>query len=104
MNEALELAAEEAMQRRNALAEARRAAKAARDKQRDEELQRLMKECVPSTATSVSDGFHSEPLQRRRLPFECGDQWQGRAQCKYYVQVWVEVTSNKLQGRIDLPN
>ena len=47
INEALEAAAEEALQRRNALAEARKAAKAARNKQRDEELQRLMKECVP---------------------------------------------------------
>ena len=46
MHEALEAAAEEAVQRRTALAEARKAAKAARDKQRDEELQRLMKECV----------------------------------------------------------
>ena len=45
VNDAVEAAAEEAMRRRTALAEARKDAKAARDKQRDEELKRLMKEC-----------------------------------------------------------
>ncbi len=46
INDAVEAAAEEAMRRRTALAEARKDAKAARDKQRDEELKRLMKECA----------------------------------------------------------
>jgi len=46
VNDAIEAAAEEAIRRRTALAKARKDAKAARDKQRDEELKRLMKECV----------------------------------------------------------
>ena len=54
INEAIEAAAEEAMQRRTALAEARKDAKAARDKQRDEELKRLMKECAQSPAPTVA--------------------------------------------------
>ena len=61
INDAIEAAAEEAVRRRTALAEARKDAKAARDKQRDEELKRLMKECAVERRCFAATAIVSAP-------------------------------------------